>query len=238
MNDESQNALLKTFEEPAQGLYLFLISDKPQKLKSTVRSRCCELPFPLVPDALVRSWLSERGEELLIVEAAARAALGRPGVALREIERINSARGHGEDAVSRFDQVEQLVRRIESAASFGGLALAEAAQSLGESWGENVIDTSALDAKTLKTIGNNLKRAGIVAVLDELRGVYRARWHRAISAGRDGEAYGRGLDLIAQTRHYISGNASPSLALDVLFSRLIALHAPRRTESRTASMRR
>jgi DNA polymerase III delta' subunit len=238
MNPESQNALLKTFEEPARGLYLFLISDKTQKLMSTVRSRCCELPFPLVPDETLHAWLQSRGEVPQVMDAAVRVAQGRPGAAIREIERLNAAQARGEIVSSRFEQANDLLERIESAAAFGGLALAEAAQTLGESWSDNILDTAELDAKTLKTISNNLKRAGIMAVLDELRGAYRARWKTALTAGYSGEAYAHGLDLIAQTRHYISGNANAGLALDVLFSRLIALHAPRRTESRSTSMRR
>lgn len=231
MNDESQNALLKTFEEPQKGLHLFLISDKPQILKSTVRSRCCELPFPVIPDDTLRDWLQSGGARPEQLETAVLLAAGRPGAARRELQRLAAAAESGETASSRFEQASALVRRLESAAPFGGLAIAEAAQALGESWSESVLDTTDLDAKTLKTIGNNLKRAGIIAVLDEVRGVYRARWRAALNEGLDGAAYARGLDLIAQTRHYISGNASSSLALDVLFSRLIALHAPHRTFS-------
>ncbi len=44
MNEASSNALLKTLEEPGNGL-LILISSRPEKLLPTIRSRCQQIPF-------------------------------------------------------------------------------------------------------------------------------------------------------------------------------------------------
>ena len=40
MNPQSQNKLLKTLEEPSSGYMIILITDRPDKLLETVRSRC------------------------------------------------------------------------------------------------------------------------------------------------------------------------------------------------------
>jgi DNA polymerase-3 subunit delta' len=53
MADESQNALLKTLEEPAAFAHLILVSTEPEALLDTVRSRCQPIRFArLSPQAL------------------------------------------------------------------------------------------------------------------------------------------------------------------------------------------
>ena len=44
MNESASNALLKTLEEPNKGLFI-LITQRPEKLLSTIRSRCQLIPF-------------------------------------------------------------------------------------------------------------------------------------------------------------------------------------------------
>ena len=44
MNESASNALLKTLEEPSSGLFI-LITERPEKLLSTIRSRCQIVPF-------------------------------------------------------------------------------------------------------------------------------------------------------------------------------------------------
>ena len=55
---EGQNALLKILEEPpAYGVFL-LLTDNPDKLLPTVRSRCTELKMQALPEAVLRRQLS------------------------------------------------------------------------------------------------------------------------------------------------------------------------------------
>ena len=50
---EGQNALLKTLEEPPKYGVFILLTDNPDKLLPTVRSRCTELKLlPLAPEVL------------------------------------------------------------------------------------------------------------------------------------------------------------------------------------------
>ena len=54
---EGQNALLKILEEPpAYGVFM-LLTDNPEKLLPTVRSRCTELALAALPDNVLRSAL-------------------------------------------------------------------------------------------------------------------------------------------------------------------------------------
>ena len=49
MNESASNALLKTLEEPNAGLFI-LISQRPEQLLSTIRSRCQIVPFIRLKD--------------------------------------------------------------------------------------------------------------------------------------------------------------------------------------------
>ncbi len=59
LNGSGVNALLKTIEEPSPGSHLLLISERPQALAATLRSRCQILrcATPTTPEAL--TWLRE-----------------------------------------------------------------------------------------------------------------------------------------------------------------------------------
>src|SRR4051794_30888673 len=56
LRDESQNALLKTLEEPAPFAHLILICSEPEQLAETILSRCAPIEFgPLSPDAVLEA---------------------------------------------------------------------------------------------------------------------------------------------------------------------------------------
>jgi DNA polymerase III subunit delta' len=56
LRDESQNALLKTLEEPAPFAHLILICSEPEQLAETILSRCAPIEFgPLSPDAILEA---------------------------------------------------------------------------------------------------------------------------------------------------------------------------------------
>ena len=57
LGDEGQNALLKVLEEPPEYGVFLLLSDNPEKLLVTVRSRCTELQLQALPEDLLRSRL-------------------------------------------------------------------------------------------------------------------------------------------------------------------------------------
>ncbi len=61
MNAATQNALLKSLEEPLSGTVFLLVSSEPHRLLPTVRSRCqaITLPKPTADDAV--EWLTGQG---------------------------------------------------------------------------------------------------------------------------------------------------------------------------------
>ena len=58
INEAAANALLKTLEEPINGL-LILISSRPEQLLSTIKSRCQIIPFKPLDNGLLKNNLSQ-----------------------------------------------------------------------------------------------------------------------------------------------------------------------------------
>ncbi|NOX19590.1 MAG: hypothetical protein GXO87_15080 [Chlorobi bacterium] len=50
MNNITQNALLKTLEEPPEGFIFILLTDKPENLLTTIHSRCWTINFSPLPE--------------------------------------------------------------------------------------------------------------------------------------------------------------------------------------------
>ena len=88
MGIEGQNALLKILEEPPSYGVFIILSDNPEKLLTTVRSRCTELALTPVDPKELRPWLAERfpGASSEDLEAAIRRGGGYPGQALEILE--------------------------------------------------------------------------------------------------------------------------------------------------------
>lgn len=141
MADESQNALLKTLEEPAEFVHILLISAEPELVLETVRSRCQEVRFrPLDAEAvaggLAARDLGESNSERL---AAARLAAGDP----RRAEFFVSDEGRELRAVAAECVRAALTGELEAAPWRRMLAAAEAA---GARAGEETVERFATAA--------------------------------------------------------------------------------------------
>ena len=85
---EGQNALLKILEEPPPYGVFILLSDNPEKLLPTVRSRCTELAMTAVPEPVLRQHLAQRFPKAAPedIAAAAQRSGGYLGQALALLE--------------------------------------------------------------------------------------------------------------------------------------------------------
>lgn len=61
MSVGAANAILKTLEEPRQGTHFILLTARPDRLLSTIRSRTLPLRFGPLPDDVLKGVLTERG---------------------------------------------------------------------------------------------------------------------------------------------------------------------------------
>ncbi len=95
MNTSAANSLLKLLEEPPRALQLLLITPEPNRMLTTIRSRCTPLILEPVPVPDLAEWLEKR-TRLKAVQAAliARLSEGRPGFAASLAEaRMLESRG-------------------------------------------------------------------------------------------------------------------------------------------------
>ena len=108
LNEDAQNALLKTLEEPPPGAILILCADEPERLLPTVRSRTAVLRLGPVGPRAMEGLLAERGVEPPRGARLARLADGRPGLAI--------ALAAGPEAVAAR---EELARSLLDLAALG-----------------------------------------------------------------------------------------------------------------------
>jgi DNA polymerase III delta' subunit len=83
MNDDAQTALLKTLEEPPNGVALILCADAEEPLLPTIRSRCARIRLGPVDAESMAAVLADHDiDDPALAARLTRLAGGRPGVAL------------------------------------------------------------------------------------------------------------------------------------------------------------
>ena len=104
MGIEGQNALLKVLEEPPSYGVFIILSDNPEKLLVTVRSRCTELALSAVEPKILKPWLAAKfpGASEEDLDAAIVRSGGYPGQALEILETGDSLPGEVEAFIKSF----------------------------------------------------------------------------------------------------------------------------------------
>lgn len=250
MRDESQNALLKTLEEPPEFVHLILLSSEGEGLLETVASRCqaidfAPLPAEVLEDALAAELPGTAPDE---VAAAARLSagdlerarllLGERGRQLRtEAERCVGAALEGEIANAPW-------KALLDDAKGAGEDAEEAAREALEEESKAGIKRSAKDVTDGAKRAGRRRRTEILVLGFELC----AAWLRdlaAVAAGAEEVVFNRdrldrlreqaegldpaqarrGAELVQETRRGLNLNVSEELALEALFFRLETLLA-------------
>jgi len=198
MAEESQNALLKTLEEPAPFAHIILVSSQPSALLETVRSRCQVIGFAaLSPEALEERLAGlHPGEDQAEVRAVARLAGGDLDLAaLLLTDSGREIRSHAEALVraARAGELESAPWRglLDAAEKRGGEAgeevkasfdaLADQAKDASDRRGEQRIRKEGADAAKRAT------RKGRNEALDTGLALV-ASWLRDLAALADGAA--------------------------------------------------
>jgi len=210
MRDESQNALLKTLEEPPEFVHLILLSSDQDGLLETVASRCQTIDFTPLPSEVLERELADGPEIRLYGEksahrpeeiaAAARLAAGDverarlllspSGCELRaEVERCVAAALEGETAKAPWKGL------LDRAKAAGEDTEADAREALEE-------ESKAGIKRSAKDIADGAKRAGrrrrteILTLGLELCATY-LRDLAAVASGIEEVAFNRDcLDLL------------------------------------------
>ncbi|HEY0318263.1 MAG TPA: hypothetical protein VGC49_08205 [Solirubrobacterales bacterium] len=227
MRDESQNALLKTLEEPPEFVHLILLSSEPEALLETIASRCQPIDFAPLPAKVLEAELAaadevdgpispdtegktaHREDE---IAAAARLAAGDLERARLLIgERGRELRGEAEGCVAAALSGEVATapwrRLLDGAEAAGDDAEAAAREALEE-------DSAAGLKRSAKDLTDGAKRAGRrrrTEILD-LALELCAAWLRdlaAVAAGAEEVAFNR--DRLEALRSQ-AANIEPAVA--------------------------
>ena len=87
MNETAQNAILKSIEEPPEGIIFVFITSDAERLLPTIKSRCWQLNFePLSSDAVAVILVKHFGIEKTLAEKVALMSEGSPLIALELID--------------------------------------------------------------------------------------------------------------------------------------------------------
>ena len=243
LRDESQNALLKTLEEPPAYVHLILLTSEPDALLETIASRCQPVDFaPLSAEVLEAELGGESAAAEEIAAAAhlaagdlerARLLLGARGREVRE-----DAEGCVAAALSSEVSGAPWQRLLDRAKAAGEDAEAATREALEE-------EAKSGLKRTARDIADESKRAGRrrrTEILD-LGLELCAAWFRdlaAIAAGAEDVVFNRdrldrlrsqatGLgagraraaaEAVQETRRGLDLNVSEELALEALFFRL------------------
>lgn len=121
LTEEAVNCLLKTVEEPPEGVILFLVTSQLSALPQTLLSRCQHLVFSPLPERVIAEYLEkEKGIEPSRAYTIALLSLGSIGEALSYIEE----RDLGEE-------IRAFLRNVRDGDVFGaGLWLSERREEL------------------------------------------------------------------------------------------------------------
>jgi len=166
LNEESQNAMLKTLEEPPPATFIVLVITSIDRLLPTIRSRCHPVPFRALPIEFVEARLREVRPDLPsdVATYLARLSEGRLGVALDFAE----------------EQVPQMKRTLgEQLAGLAPQTIDETARVLG--------DLAAQYAKRIRQRDEDLPeteagRIGIRALLAAAAAFYMDAQRRKVGA--------------------------------------------------------
>jgi DNA polymerase III subunit delta' len=244
MRDESQNALLKTLEEPPAFAHLILLSSEPDGLLETIASRCQPVDFASLPAEVLEAQLAEApGATPEEIAAAARLAGGD----LERARLLLSPTGRELRAEVEATLVAVLAGELSGAPWRRLLDRATAAGEEAEEAAREVLEEESQAGlkRTAKDIADGAKRAGRrrrTEILD-LGLELTALWLRdlaALAAGAEEVVFDRDrLELlraqaaavdqawaraaaaaVQDTRRGLDLNVSEELALEALFYRL------------------
>jgi DNA polymerase-3 subunit delta' len=198
MAEESQNALLKTLEEPPGFAHLILITAEPEALLETVRSRLRPVPFGRLSPEAIESRLEGSGSAAGDPEerrAAARLCGGdatraaflvsEDGRALRAaVERLASAVARGELGDAPW---EDLAAAAERAGEHESARVLEAAARAEEDEAERTGQAAKRRARLAEESAKRASRRARTATVD-LGLALLAAWLRDLAAAGDGAA--------------------------------------------------
>ena len=187
MRTEAQNALLKILEEPPKYGVFILLTDHPERLLPTVRSRCTELSLSPLDENTLRSALQKEFPSASAEDIAA--AMGRSGGFF----------GKAKEELTQGAQIAPQTAEFSAAfASRDSLSLCKLLASMEKLKRDQLI---SLLEQWLQLLENSLAcRSGMPAASQEARNIGARRSPKDLMAA---------IDALQKAMEYAQGNISP-----------------------------
>src|SRR5581483_4346419 len=198
MNPQAQNAMLKTLEEPAGRMIVILLTDAPEALLPTIRSRCQTIPFAALDGGLVRKQLEKRAIEKNVAVDATDLANGSLGEAIRLVE---------DGVVERARDLGRMMDTYLSGKSAGDLPgwFKQAA----ETYAEKQLERDELASKDAAS------RAGMALYLRIAAARFRVRLIESADSDELERAC-QAIDAISRAEMYLDANVNVSVVFQQL----------------------
>ncbi len=249
LRDESQNALLKTLEEPPLYVHLILLTSEPEALLETVASRCQQVDFAPLPVDAIEAALSgdlDPGEPTPSpdeIAAAARLSAGdlerarllltqRGREICAEAERCATAALGGRSADAPWKQLLDSAEALGEEAGAATREVLEEESSVGlKHSARDIAEESKRAARRRRTeildLGLELSAAWFRDLAAVASGAPEVAYNQdriaqlqSQAADLDPAAARRAAELVQDTRRRLELNVSEELALEALFFRL------------------
>ncbi len=193
MNAESQNALLKSLEEPPRYAKFILVASNSANLLPTVRSRCQEVTFGLVPRKALEALASSAGLKGSEAERAVSSSAGAPGAILS---------GSWKEAAKRREKIIAFLEFGLVAERFPELApvMETMAKEPPRAFLAEALRVTSEARRTLHSGGGNLDPAVLKAA--------KARGDKSLD---------RLAERLAEAPAHLERNVNPRLLLERLF---------------------
>ncbi len=204
LTTNAANALLKTLEEPRAGTILILISSHPDKILTTIRSRCQQLPFSPLPKQQMALILKQK-LDLSRSDASVLAALSEGS--------FNKALGSKQELFleKRFKLIQSL-SALSSGSIIPTFAFADELKSEIESIGDilDIFRSYYRDILLLKHQQSEDKLVNI-DMLDSLQQQSIASTSNSLLVK---------LEALESARYHLQRNVNHNLALEVMLMRI------------------
>ena len=205
-NQNAQNALLKTLEEPPPKVLILITAEDTESLLPTIVSRCEIVRLrPMATQALAQTLLEQQAAEASLAAQIARLAAGRPGIAIHLLH-------HPQERQKLYQTITDHLHLL-SASVFERFALAERfAREL----------TKAELIPMLENWLSFWRDVSLSAYSDQQSLTYSDFSEAAavIAAQVGKEQCLQVLRQLRQTLEFLQGNVNLRLALEVLFLNL------------------
>lgn len=203
-NAPTQNAILKTLEEPPPGTVIILVTASEDRLLPTIRSRCQRVAFCPLEPAAMREWMTGRGID---VDARQRDWLiafseGSPGVLLSAME------GGFYDWARTLDPMLESAERGRYDPDLGPTMA-----KLADDWAKAWVEANELASK------ESANRAGA-------RWIFRllaARLRHGLRAGPNPEVHAEAIEALRRAERRLDSAVQLAFAMESLSVELAAI---------------